>query len=44
MLFGIPGWSIYFSCDPPQSYPTWLMPFSPHWRPGGVLSIGVITD
>ncbi len=43
MLFGLLGWSVYFYCNPNNSDTTWLMPFAPHWRIGGVLSIGIVT-
>jgi amino acid transporter len=43
MLFALLGWSIYYYCNPSNSDTTWLMPFSPHWQIGGVLSIGIIT-
>ncbi len=43
MLFGLLGWSVYFYCNPGNSDTTWLMPFAPHWRVGGVLSIGFVT-
>jgi amino acid transporter len=42
MLFGLLGWSVYYYGNPSNSDTTWLMPFSPHWRIGGVLSIGII--
>jgi amino acid transporter len=42
MLFGILGWSVHYYGDPGQSYTTWLIPFYPHWRIGGVLSIWII--
>jgi hypothetical protein len=42
MLFGILGWSVHYYSDPGQSYTTWLIPFYPHWRVGGVLSIVIL--
>ena len=44
ILFGALGWSIHddwvFS-DSTTSYTSWLMPFPPHWRIGGVFLIGI---
>jgi amino acid transporter len=44
ILFGALAWSIHddwvFS-DETTSYTSWLMPFPPHWRIGGVFLIGV---
>jgi amino acid transporter len=43
LLFFFLGWNVYLYTNPSQSYTSWLMPFYPHWRLGGVLSIGIIT-
>ena len=43
MLFALMGWNIYLYVDPSQSYTSWLMPFFPHWRLGGVLVVAAIT-
>jgi amino acid transporter len=43
MLFALLGWSIYYYCNSSNSDTSWLMPFAPHWRIGGVLSIGIVT-
>ena len=44
ILFGALGWSLHddwvFS-DETTSYTSWLMPFPPHWRIGGVFLIGI---
>ena len=44
ILFGALGWSLHddwVSSDETTSYTSWLMPFPPHWRIGGVFLIGV---
>ena len=44
ILFGALAWSLHddwvFS-DETTSYTSWLMPFPPHWRIGGVFLIGI---
>jgi len=47
ILFFAMGWSFWLDWkttgDDYNSYTTWLMPFSPHWRIGGVFLIGALT-
>jgi len=47
ILFFAMGWSFWLDWkttgDDANSYTTWLMPFSPHWRIGGVFLIGAVT-
>ena len=42
-LFFAIGWNIWYYWQAVNSYTTWLLPFSPHWRLGGVWIIGFIT-
>ena len=46
ILFFAMGWSFWLDWkttgDDENSYTTWLMPFSPHWRIGGVFIIGAL--
>jgi hypothetical protein len=40
------GWSIWLdwiTTDTSNSYTTWLIPFSPHWRIGGVFLIAFVS-
>jgi hypothetical protein len=41
------GWSLWLdwetTTDQSQSYTSWLLPFSPHWRIGGVFLIGLVS-
>jgi len=45
ILFFAMGWSLWLdwetTTDQSQSYTSWLLPFSPHWRIGGVFLIGL---
>jgi amino acid transporter len=44
ILFGALAWSFHDDwvySDETTSYTSWLMPFAPHWRIGGVFLIGV---
>jgi hypothetical protein len=34
-------WSLRNDWNPANSYTSWLLPFAPHWRIGGVFIIGV---
>ena len=47
ILFFAMGWSFWLdwktSGADANSYTSWLMPFSPHWRVGGVFLIGALT-
>jgi len=47
ILFFAMIWSFWLDWkttgDDENSYTTWLMPFSPHWRIGGVFLIGAVT-
>lgn len=47
ILFFAMGWSIWLdwetSNDQANSYTSWLLPFSPHWRIGGVFIIGFLS-
>ncbi|HEY2175473.1 MAG TPA: APC family permease [Mycobacteriales bacterium] len=46
ILFFAMGWSIWLdwiTTDTSNSYTTWLIPFSPHWRIGGVFLIAFVS-
>jgi len=47
ILFFAMIWSIYLdwntTSDTSNSYTTWLLPFSPHWRVGGVFVIALVS-
>ena len=47
ILFFAMGWSIWLDWETTNgqatSYTSWLMPFSPHWRIGGVFLIGFLS-
>jgi amino acid transporter len=47
ILFFAMGWSIWLDWettnDQSASYTSWLLPFSPHWRIGGVFLIGLVS-
>ncbi len=46
ILFFAMGWSIWLdwiTTDNSNSYTTWLIPFSPHWRIGGVFLIAFVS-
>ena len=46
ILFFAMGWSVWLdwiTTDQANSYTTWLIPFSPHWRVGGVFLIAFVS-